>query len=604
MGRLLLIWRLAARDLRRRPVQATLLLVVIAAAMTSLTLGLVLHGVTAKPYAQTKAQTAGPDVVASSVGYGGDSATFAALAHAPAVVAHSGPYPVAWPVLQAHGVSADVMAEGRDRAPAVVDQPTVLQGTWVRPGGVVVERAFADALGIRVGDTVTLDGKPFPVAGIAVTAAVPVYSQVCFYGGCSGPGGRPGQFDTGLVWLTQPAARSLATPANPLTYYLNLRLPDPAAAPVFVSRHQPPPRNTPAALTSWQSLSAAAGTLVSQEQNVLSPASWLLTLLALATVAVAAGGRMAEQERRVGLLKAAGATPSLAAIVLLAEHLIIAICAAGVGLAAGWLVAPLLTSPGASLVGAAGAPALTLATVLLVVVVALVVATASTLVPAVRAARISTVRLLAGAVRSPRRQAWLIKLSSGLPVPLLLGLRLVARRPRRTLLSGASFTVTAATIVAVLVYHATVHHDSFRAGLYSGAADPGQARVDQVLLVVTVIMVVLAAANALFTTWATVLDARRFSAIARSLGTTPRQTASSLLVTQLLPALAGALLGIPVGTALYGAVQGSGSQAGLPLLWLLFLVLGTLAAVVVLTAVPASISTRRPIAPILQSETA
>jgi len=139
---------------------------------------------------------------------------------------------------------------------------------------------------------------------------------------------------------------------------------------------------------------------------------------------------------------------------------------------------------------------------------------------------------------------------------------------------------------------------------YSGAADPGQARVDQVLLVVTIIMVILAAANALFTTWATVLDARRFSAIARSLGTTPRQTAGSLLVTQLLPALAGALLGIPVGIALYGAVQQGGSQAGPPLSWLLFLVLGMLAAVVALTAVPANISTRRSVAQILQSETA
>jgi energy-coupling factor transporter ATP-binding protein EcfA2 len=84
-------------------------------------------------------------------------------------------------------------------------------------------------------------------------------------------------------------------------------------------------------------------------------------------------------------------------------------------------------------------------------------------------------------------QPWLIKLSSGLPVPLLLGLRLAGRRPRRTLLSGVSFTVTAATIVAVLIYHATVHHDALRAGPYSGAADPGQARVDQVLLIVTVI---------------------------------------------------------------------------------------------------------------------
>jgi putative ABC transport system permease protein len=138
---------------------------------------------------------------------------------------------------------------------------------------------------------------------------------------------------------------------------------------------------------------------------------------------------MDEQERRVGLLKAAGATPSLAAIVLLAEHLVIAVCAAAAGLAAGWLAAPLLTSPGASLIGAPGSPAFSVPIVLLVVIVALAVATASTLVPALRAARVSTVRLLAGAAGPPRRQAWLIRLSSGLPVPLLLGLRLVARRP-------------------------------------------------------------------------------------------------------------------------------------------------------------------------------
>ena len=245
------------------------------------------------------------------------------------------------------------MAEGRDQALAAVDQPKVLQGTWVRPGGVVVERAFADALGIRVGGTVTLDGKSFPVVGIAVTAAVPVYSQVCFYGGCGGPAGRPKQFDTGLVWLAagRPRPRQPGQPAHLLPQPPPVR---PGGRAAFASRHQPPPASGPAALTSWQSLSAAASTLVSQEQNVLSPASWLLGLLALATVAVVAGARMTEQERRVGLLKAAGATPSLAAVILLAEHLIIAIGAAAVGLAVGWLVAPLLTSPGASLVGAAG----------------------------------------------------------------------------------------------------------------------------------------------------------------------------------------------------------------------------------------------------------
>ena len=134
------------------------------------------------------------------------------------MTAHSGPYPVAWPVLRVHGETAEVMAEGRSQVPAQVDQPKVLQGSWVRPGGVVIERAFADALGVGAGDRVTLDGHPFRVAGIAVTAAVPVFSQVCFYGGCAGPVGQHRSFDTGLLWLTESAARSLATPDNPVTY--------------------------------------------------------------------------------------------------------------------------------------------------------------------------------------------------------------------------------------------------------------------------------------------------------------------------------------------------------------------------------------------------
>jgi hypothetical protein len=73
MGQILLVGRLASRDLRRRPAQSLLLLLVITAAMATLTLGLVLHGVTSKPYQQTRMATGGPDVVASSVGFTGQS---------------------------------------------------------------------------------------------------------------------------------------------------------------------------------------------------------------------------------------------------------------------------------------------------------------------------------------------------------------------------------------------------------------------------------------------------------------------------------------------------------------------------------------------------
>jgi ABC-type lipoprotein release transport system permease subunit len=611
MGRVRLVSRLAARDLRHRPLQAVLLLIVLTVAMATLTLGLVLHGVTSKPYQQTRAATSGPDVVASSVGFAGPRQSaarvlsrLAALAHAPGVAASSGPYPVAWPVLRANGITAEAMAEGRGPARAGVDRPEILQGTWVRPGGVVVERAFADALGLHVGDHVTVDGRRFPVIGIAVTTAVPVFSQVCFYGGCSGPAGRPRSFDTGLIWVTEATARSLAAPGNPLTYYLNLRLNHPAAAPAFVTAHQPPPGPGPAPLTAWQSLRNAAATLVASERQILEPASWLLALLAVAAVAVVAGGRMAEQEKRVGLLKAAGGSPPLVAAVLLAQHLVIAVAGAGLGLAAGLLTAPLLASPGASLIGSPGAPPVTASAIVIVVAAAVAVAGASTVVPAGRAARISTVTALAGAARPPRRGPWLIRLSARLPVSLLLGLRLVTRRPRRFLLSAASFTVTATTVVAVLTYHATVSRDARISGPFSGAPDPGNGRVAEVLLVITVVMAILAAANAVFTTWATVLDSRRFSATVRALGASPEQSLAGLIVGQLLPALAGTVLGIPIGGSLYAAVQNGGPHGSPPAWWLLTMVAGILVTVTGLTAIPASLGIRRPVAESLPSELA
>ena len=65
MGRFTLISKLAARDLRYRRAEAVLLLPVITAATTTLTLALALNRVTSHPYQQTRDVTKGPDVVAS-----------------------------------------------------------------------------------------------------------------------------------------------------------------------------------------------------------------------------------------------------------------------------------------------------------------------------------------------------------------------------------------------------------------------------------------------------------------------------------------------------------------------------------------------------------
>ena len=89
------------------------------------------------------------------------------------------------------------------------------------------------------------------------------------------------------------------------------------------------------ALLTWEQVQYADNDLVSVAQQVLTPGAWVAMVLAVASVAVLAGGRMAEQTRRVGQLKAAVVTPALVAAVLLAEHLFLAFVAAAVGLGIG-----------------------------------------------------------------------------------------------------------------------------------------------------------------------------------------------------------------------------------------------------------------------------
>lgn len=404
MGRTILVARLAACDLRRRWSETVLLLLAIVAAMGTLTLGLVLHGVTNGPYTQTRAATAGPDVVASSTfdTHGrtspADLHALVALAHSKGVAASSGPYPFTTAILRTATVTAGADVEGRDLGSAAVDQPLVTDGSWVRPGGVVVERTFADATGLQLGDRVTLNDRTFRVVGFAVTAAFSPFPQIGCRAGCSFGSIHLDSTDTGLVWTTRAAAASLATAAAPLMYVSNLKLANPAAANAFGGTVASTiPSSTFPFLEPWQQISYEDSTLVLNEQTVILVGSWLLAILAVASVAVLVGGRMADQMRRVGLLKAIGGTPGLVAAVLMAEYLTLSVAGAALGLGAGWLFAPVLTAPGAGLLGAAPTVPMTGWTILVVMAVALGVAVLAALVPALRSARTSTVRALADA---------------------------------------------------------------------------------------------------------------------------------------------------------------------------------------------------------------
>ncbi|MBB5790518.1 ABC transporter permease [Jiangella mangrovi] len=635
MGRLLLVARLAARDLRRRPAEAALLLLAIVAATTTLTLGLVMHGIAGDPYQRTREATAGPDIVASMMqnpftGEGADPAQLEELTAADGVTASSGPFRVAATSIEVDGRTADVQAVGRPVEPVAVDQPAVVDGEWLGTDGddgVVVEAAFAEELGIEAGDTVTLGGESVEVAGIAVTAAMTPYPWAsCLVPCAPGPSGDEGEqaavepggdpeaagagvtgppawentvTDPGLIWVPEADVAALAAEPDAVSHVVYLQLADPDSAQAFADARMPdgPSIEDVPWLEPWQHIVEQVTHIERNAQRVLLTGGWLLGVLAVAGIAVLVGGRMADQTRRVGLLKAVGGTPGLVAAVLLAEYLLVALVAAATGLVAGRLVAPAITDRTLGLIGGAGTPSLTVGTIATVTAIALGVAVLATFIPAIRAARTSTVAALNESARPPRRVGWLVALSARLPVVLLIALRVAGRRPRRFVLSIASITVTVSGIVAAM---------GANAQLRSNLAQDPDARMERlgdVLLVITITLIAMAAVNAIVATWATVLDSRHASAVTRALGATPAQLSAGLSLAQVLPAFVGALLGVGGGLALYAAVDPDEVPMP-PIWWLVALVPGLVIVVAILTLVPARLAARRPVAPILQAETA
>ena len=416
---------------------------------------------------------------------------------------------------------------------------------------------------------------------------------------CGSPARDAARAAPGADLADEARSAELGSPAASVSYFLNLKLSDPAAAPAFADARMgsgEPECDLSRALADAERGDA---NLVRNERRALFTGSSLLTLLALASIAVLVGGRMAAQ-RRVGLLKALGATPGLVAAVLLAEYAFLALGGAVAGLAIGRLAAPLLTRPGAGLIGSPGSVHLAPSTVELVVFVALGVAALGTLVPAWRSSRVSAVLALADSARPPRRSSWLIALSAscaGAPDARVCGWQPAAaahpavRAERRDhgQRGGGRAGGSPAT-------RRSRRRDA------PGLADPRADRLNQVLLVLTVMFIALAAVNALFITWATVLDARHSSALARAMGATPQEVSTGLAAAQVLPALAGALAGIPGGIGLFAAVS-TRAEAHLPLpgcwpcSWAPLVI-------ALLTAIPVGLSLRRPIASILQSEAA
>ena len=145
-------------------------------------------------------------------------------------------------------------------------------------------------------------------------------------------------------------------------------------------------------------------------------------------------------------------------------------------------------------------------------------------------------------------------------------------------------------LVAVLILRMTV----------SGILGPV---VSQAATTISLMLVVLAAVNAVFIAWTSALETRRPAAVARSLGATSRQIAAGLSAALLLPALLGVLLGIPGGVGLHHVAKQAGSTQVPPLLWLGAIGIALMLIIAVFTSVSVLADVRRSVVDALESET-
>lgn len=603
--------RLAARNLRRRPGQALLLLLTLTIATGVLGVAMSLYGSADAPWNRVWRATKGFHVsftVYHPPDEPGDRALMAELRHratrltsAPGVVAAGGPWSHLYGSIQIDGGTEDLTAEVRDPGPYQVDQPLVTSGAWLGDGGgVVLESGLAATLHASAGDTVTIQGRPFPVRGVAETV-----SRGRF------PLSRPAQ-----VWVTPATAQRLRDLGmTEEGFELQLRLADPGRAADFVAAHQ--------SLTAVPSSSSVIPFMETRRQRrteshsdidilagTLFAAGTLIAILTIATASVLIAGRMAARIHQVGTLKAVGVTPRQVMLVLLLEHSAIAAAATAVGLGIGRLLAPPIAETSVTVLGRPEPPPLTLTRVVIVAAVAFAVVLLGTVRPALRGIRQSTLRSLAAGPRPPRHPGRLAGLAAraGVPLPGVLGLRSAWRRPGRLLTNATGLALGVAMIVVALALRDSLDLLDLRPPEPGHAASDAAVAVlyDQIRAIIlgtAGLLLVLATVNAWIVAVFAARDAARNQAVLRAVGATPRQTVIALIVSQLGACAIAVVAGIPIGLGLWSLMEGGDlPEVSVSAMSLVLLAAAVPVVFAVIVSVPARLLARQPVAPLLAYE--
>jgi putative ABC transport system permease protein len=161
--------------------------------------------------------------------------------------------------------------------------------------------------------------------------------------------------------------------------------------------------------------------------------------------------------------------------------------------------------------------------------------------------------------------------------------------------------IAVATTGTVAVLLASAHLNAEHGPVSGQLVDPNTARMDHLTLALTVLLLILATLDIAFVGAATALDSRTSLAVIQALGSTPAATLGSIATALAVPAALGAAAGLPVGFALFSALENSNTATPVPFVTLASVLVLVVVAAAGTAALAARLNSRRTIAQTLQA---
>ena len=454
-----LLFRTALANLRSRPLQSTLLAIVIGGAAASLALAFSLHKNASDPFDQIMRATNGADVHVMAFS-GRDDLT--PVTRLPGIRAVSRPEHFADVRVTGGPAQARLSLLARP-VPEGLDKPRLTDGRWVgiTPGEVVLERTFARARHLTVGDRIAVVGGPrhrqLTVVGIAVSAEAGPFPD----------------FEPASSWVGERTLSSIAPDERRLGRQLHIQLTDREASTAFVARvarMYPPER---VGVYDWREVEDSVTESTDGLSVILGSASLLALIAAGLVIANAISGRVLAARRDIGLLKAAGFTPGGVTALFVTENLVLALGAGLVGTALGIALSPLLLERSARLLGTPTPSGLSADVVAIGVLGVAALVTVFTAIPAWRAGRLKpleAIRLGRSSVSAKPSRMAALATRLHLPAPVALGFKDSFSARSRAIMTILSLAVTMFAVVATLgteaTYNRVVKDSSLRAKPY------------------------------------------------------------------------------------------------------------------------------------------